>query len=64
MYWTEIGTAKMTVGISIKESINSDLYEIIIMDAEKMRSIPERPIEISVEKDSEEWYINFTLISE
>ena len=64
LYWTEIGTAKMTAGISIKESINSDLYEIIIMDAENMRSIPERPIEISMEKDSEEWYINFTLISE
>lgn len=64
LYWTEIGTAKMIAGISIKESINADLYDIIVMDAEKMRNIPERPIEITMEKDSEKWYINFTIISE
>ncbi len=64
LYWTEIGTSYTTHAISIKESKAADLYKIIIMDAEKMRSIPERPAKVTVMGGAEDWVLEFTIIVE
>ena len=64
VYWKEIGISNELKGISIKESKPSEYYEIIKTDFEKMRDIPERPIQITVREKEADWVINFTIISE
>ena len=64
VYWKEMGIGKELKGISIKDSTPSECYEIIKTDSEKMRDIPERPIQITVKEKEADWVINFTIISE
>ena len=64
LYWNEIGTSHTTYAISIKDNIAADYYKIIIMDSEKMRTIPERPAEVTMNNGVEDWVLKFTIIVE
>ena len=54
-----------THAISVTESdIFSSECEILEVDAEKMRSIPERPGKVTFRNSEEEWFIEFTILVE
>ena len=64
VYWPEKGMKSIPYAISIIEVYGFDNYELNVLDAERMRSIPKRPAEITVTGGAEDWVIGFTIISE
>lgn len=64
VYWPEKGMKSIPYAISIIEVYGFDNYELNVLDAERMRSIPKRPAEITVTGGTEDWVIEFTIISE
>ena len=64
VYWPEKGMKSIPYAISIIEVYGFDNYELNVLDADRMRSIPKRPAEITVTGGAEDWVIEFTIISE
>lgn len=64
VYFQDKGMGETTHAISVKETKAEDNYHILIMDSEKMRSIPERPAKVTVRGGAEDWVIEFTIIVE
>lgn len=50
--------------ISVKETYTFDNYEIRVLDAEKLRSVPKRQAKMTIRGGAEEWIIEFTIIVE
>ena len=63
-YWPEKNMYSEPYNISVKETYSFDNYEIRALDAERLRSIPERQVEMTVTGGAEDWVIEFTIISE
>ena len=64
VYFQDKSMGETTYAISVKETKVAECYHILIMDAEKMRTIPERPAKVTVMGGAEDWVIEFTIIVE
>lgn len=64
VYWNEIGMGYETHSISRNGTKASEYYDILTMDSEKMRDIPEREAKVDVTGGASEWSIEFTIIVE
>ncbi len=63
-YWTEQNMYSEPYNISVKEAYSFDNYVIRVLDADKLRSIPERQAKITVKGGPEDWVLEFTIIVE
>ena len=66
VYWPKEGMSSTPCAISVIRTNRTDNYDIYYeLDAESMRSIPERPASITVKGSGEEdWVIEFTILVE
>ena len=64
VYFQDKSMGETTHAISVKETKGAECYHILIMDADKMRSIPERPAKVTVTGGAKDWVIEFTIIVE
>lgn len=62
VYFQDKSMGETTYAISVKETKVAECYHILIMDAEKMRTIPERPAKVTVMGGAEDWVIEFKII--
>lgn len=64
VYWEKEGLSSTPYAISVVRTNRTDNYDIYYeLDAESMRSIPERPASITVKGKGEEyWTIEFTIL--
>ena len=62
VYFQDKSMGETTYAISVKETKVTECYHILIMDAEKMRTIPERPAKVTVRGGAEDWVIEFKII--
>lgn len=63
-YWAEKNCYSEPYKISVKETYSFDNYEIRVLDAEKLRSVPKRQAKMTIRGGAEEWVIEFTIIVE
>lgn len=62
IYFMDISMGATTHAISVKELLGSDCYDILVMDSEKMRNIPERPAKVRVMGSEKDWILEFTIL--
>lgn len=62
IYWPEVTMGETTGAISVKETLVYDYYHILIMNSEKMRDIPVRPVEVIVMGGEKDWILEFTIL--
>ena len=63
-YWPEKGMHTEKYAISTIKAKLFDNYEINVLDAETLRSVPIRPASITVVGGPEDWVLEFTIIVE
>ncbi len=64
VYWPDGNRYSEPYKISVKETFSYDNYEIRKLDAERLRSVPERHAKMTIKGGAEDWVLEFTIIVE